>query len=150
MNKNRPDCATFSTPFGVMEELLARLELSQFAAKLRAEDIDIEAAALLSEDDLKNLGLTLGARKKLYNALHSSPTAQVARSATATPAAAAPNASVSRAAPAPPSVKASGPPPPPPLVGKLSALQKSTYPAVGKIPLHTWRWDHDAEPWGGT
>ena len=55
-----------------MEELLARLDLSQFAPVLHSEGVDLNAAVLLSEDDFKELGLNLGARKKLYNALHGS------------------------------------------------------------------------------
>ena len=55
---------------GTIDQLLAQLDLNKFAPKFREEDIDLAAAAKLSEDDLKELGLTLGARKKLYDALH--------------------------------------------------------------------------------
>jgi hypothetical protein len=70
-----------------LEELLAKLDLSKFAEKFKAEDVDLEAAKALSEDDMQQLGLTLGARKKLYLALHGSgPSAPAAAAASATPA----------------------------------------------------------------
>jgi hypothetical protein len=53
-----------------MEALLNSLDLAKFAQKFKDEDVDIDAAKKLSEDDMKELGLTLGARKKLYAALH--------------------------------------------------------------------------------
>jgi hypothetical protein len=70
-----------------MEALLAQLDLLKFSSKFKDEDIDLEAAKALSEEEMASLGLTLGARKKLYAALHPGGTSPVA---TAVPAAAAP------------------------------------------------------------
>ncbi len=53
-----------------IEQLLASLELSQHAPKFKQEEIDLKTAKGLTIDELKDLGLTLGARKKLYEALH--------------------------------------------------------------------------------
>jgi len=54
-----------------LEQLLQQLELGQYVAKFKEEDISsIQQAQSLSENDLKELGLTLGARKKLTQALH--------------------------------------------------------------------------------
>ena len=52
-----------------IEELLASLGLEKFAPKFKEEDIDLSAAKALSDDELKQLGLTIGARKKLMLAL---------------------------------------------------------------------------------
>jgi hypothetical protein len=48
-------------PMATIEELLAKLDLSKFAAKFKEEDLDLNAAKKLSDEDLKELGLTMGA-----------------------------------------------------------------------------------------
>ncbi len=58
-----------------IEELLAQLDLSKFAAKFKEEDIDLVAAKRMTDDDFKELGLTMGARKKLVGALQEMGTA---------------------------------------------------------------------------
>lgn len=55
-----------------IEELLAQLDLAKFAPAFTAQDIDLATAKNLTEDDLKELGLTIGARKKLTDALKGS------------------------------------------------------------------------------
>jgi len=60
-----------------IEELLASLQLEKFTAKFREEEIDLDAARNLSDDDLKSLGIPMGPRRKLMDALKtqsSSPT----------------------------------------------------------------------------
>jgi len=59
-----------------IEELLASLQLEKFNAKFREEEIDLDAARNLSDEDLKSLGIPMGPRRKLMDALktqHSSP-----------------------------------------------------------------------------
>lgn len=48
-----------------MATLLASLNLQRFADVFEREEIDGAALALLTDDDLKALGLPLGARRKL-------------------------------------------------------------------------------------
>ena len=52
-----------------MAALLSRLGLAHYAASFAAAEIDLAALKLLSEDDLKELGLSLGARRKLLAAV---------------------------------------------------------------------------------
>lgn len=49
--------------------LLEALDLSRFAPLFEAEEIDWTAFTLLNEEDLKELGLPLGARKKILAAI---------------------------------------------------------------------------------
>lgn len=60
----------------------------------KAENIDLDAAKLLTDDDLKSLGLTLGARKKLLNALQAPAAAAPAAGAPAPTATAPPAAAI--------------------------------------------------------
>ena len=55
-----------------MEELaaaLSRLGLDRYAEAFKAADVDLEVLRLLGEDDLKELGLSLGHRRKLLAAI---------------------------------------------------------------------------------
>jgi len=107
-----------------LEELLAKLDLGKYAEKFKAEEIDLAAARALSEDELKELGLPLGPRKKLHGALHeSAPAAAATASATSTPAAAASSSPAKPAAPA-------------------TAGQQQP-----KITNFVWRWQRNSQPW---
>jgi class 3 adenylate cyclase len=48
-----------------IQELLSSLGLAQYAAVFEDNGIDLEALALVSEDELEKLGILLGHRKKL-------------------------------------------------------------------------------------
>lgn len=50
---------------GGLTLFLAGLGLAAYAPALEAQDVDLEALTLLTEDDLKGLGLPLGPRRKL-------------------------------------------------------------------------------------
>lgn len=52
-----------------ISRLLVNLNMSEYIDTFAKEKIDIEAAKLLSEDELKELGLPMGPRKKLQRAL---------------------------------------------------------------------------------
>ena len=55
-----------------MSDLAAWLEtlgLGQYAAAFAANDVDRDALPYLSDQELKELGLSLGHRKKLLNAV---------------------------------------------------------------------------------
>ena len=55
-----------------MDELgrfLAQLGLQRYEAAFRDNDVDLDALRVLSEADLKDLGLSLGHRRKLLAAL---------------------------------------------------------------------------------
>ena len=52
-----------------MAALLSRLGLAHYAAAFAEAEIDLAALGLLSESDLKELGLSLGARRKLLAAI---------------------------------------------------------------------------------
>jgi class 3 adenylate cyclase len=54
-----------------MAALLSRLGLAHYAAAFAEAEIDLEVLPLLSESDLKELGLSLGARRKLAAAIAS-------------------------------------------------------------------------------
>ncbi len=54
-----------------MAALLSRLGLAHYAAAFAEAEIDLDVLPLLSEDDLKELGLSLGARRKLAAAVAS-------------------------------------------------------------------------------
>lgn len=53
-----------------IEELLNQLNLGKHIDKFHAEDIDLGVAKSMSEAEFKGAGLTIGAAKKLYEALH--------------------------------------------------------------------------------
>jgi class 3 adenylate cyclase/predicted ATPase len=57
---------TASTP---LEEWLARFGLSRLAATFRNNGIDLDVVASLGDDDLRELGLTIGDRKRVLAAL---------------------------------------------------------------------------------
>lgn len=100
-----PDPASASATIPVpaaasLEDLLARLDLSKFASKFAAEDVDLDLAAKLTQEELAKLGLTLGARKKLYDALHPSAGPAAAPSPAPPPVPAQKDAA--KAPPAPP------------------------------------------------
>lgn len=52
-----------------MAEFLAQLDMQHLHDTLAAEDVDMTVLPLLSDDDLKSLGLNLGQRKRLLQAL---------------------------------------------------------------------------------
>ena len=72
-----------STPTTI-EEWLARVDLSRLAATFRDNGIDLDVVARLGDDDLRELGLTIGDRKRVLAAVSSfaavlPPTAAVER-----------------------------------------------------------------------
>ncbi len=71
-----------STPTTI-EEWLARVDLSRLAATFRDNGIDLDVVAKLGDDDLRELGLTIGDRKRVLAAVSSlaalPPTAAVER-----------------------------------------------------------------------
>ena len=52
-----------------VRQWLEQLGLPQYAEVFAANDVDLEALRLLSEGDLERLGISLGNRKKLLNAI---------------------------------------------------------------------------------
>ena len=48
---------------------LRRLGLERYATVFADNDVDLEALALLTEGDLERLGVSLGHRRKLLNAI---------------------------------------------------------------------------------
>ena len=56
---------------------LAELKLDQYANVFADNDIDLEAARLLTDADLEKLGVTLGHRKKLLKAAAELPSAEI-------------------------------------------------------------------------
>ena len=54
---------------GDVEQWLERLDLGQYAAVFRENDIDLDLVSELTEDDLRELGLSLGHRRKLLKAI---------------------------------------------------------------------------------
>ncbi|XP_057687402.1 phospholipase DDHD2 isoform X1 [Corythoichthys intestinalis] len=52
-------------PDTLLEQTLARLGLQQYTDILKAENLDLESLALCQENDLKDLGIPLGPRKKM-------------------------------------------------------------------------------------
>src|SRR5258708_39133016 len=59
----RPGNAAMSASTTI-EEWLARFGLSRLGATFRDNGIDLDVVALLSDDDLRELGLTIGDRKR--------------------------------------------------------------------------------------
>lgn len=51
-----------------LEQFLTQLGLQQYLTALQAEDLDLESLALCRDNDLKDLGIPLGPRKKILNA----------------------------------------------------------------------------------
>ncbi|XP_072289819.1 triacylglycerol hydrolase DDHD2 [Eucyclogobius newberryi] len=49
-------------------QFLTQIGLQQYLTHLQAEDLDLESLALCRDDDLKDLGIPLGPRKKILNA----------------------------------------------------------------------------------
>jgi class 3 adenylate cyclase/predicted ATPase len=56
----------------IIEEWLARVGLSRLGATFRDNGIDLDVVALLSDDDLRELGLTIGDRKRVLAAASAS------------------------------------------------------------------------------
>ena len=54
---------------GDVGQWLERLDLGQYAAVFRENDIDLDLVSELTEDDLRELGLSLGHRRKLLKAV---------------------------------------------------------------------------------
>ncbi|XP_054466281.1 phospholipase DDHD2 isoform X3 [Anoplopoma fimbria] len=50
-----------------LQQALTRLGLQQYLDTLQAENLDLESLALCQDDDLKDLGIPLGPRKKILN-----------------------------------------------------------------------------------
>src|ERR1700704_2684371 len=61
-----------STPTTI-EEWLARFDLSRFATTFRDNGIDLDVLARLGDDDLRELGLSIGDRKRVLPAVSGSP-----------------------------------------------------------------------------
>lgn len=51
-----------------LEQFLTHLGLQQYLSSLQAENLDLESLALCCDNDLKDLGMPLGPRKKILNA----------------------------------------------------------------------------------
>jgi len=64
--------------------LLNSLNLNKFIEKFKEEDIDFVTAKKLSDDELKELGLPLGSRKKFLEAVQSSPSSTTTSTTTST------------------------------------------------------------------
>jgi class 3 adenylate cyclase/predicted ATPase len=58
-----------------IEEWLARFDLSRFATTFRDNGIDLDVVAQLGDDDLRELGLTIGDRKRVLAAVSASAAA---------------------------------------------------------------------------
>jgi len=63
-----------STPTTI-EEWLARFDLSRFATTFRDNGIDLDVLARLGDDDLRELGLSIGDRKRVLAAVSASTAA---------------------------------------------------------------------------
>jgi len=63
-----------STPTTI-EEWLARFDLSRFATRFRDNGIDLDVLARLGDDDLRELGLSIGDRKRVLAAVSASAAA---------------------------------------------------------------------------
>jgi SAM domain (Sterile alpha motif) len=63
-----------------IEDWLARFGLSRLAATFRDNGIDLDVVAQLSDDDLRELGLTIGDRKRVLAAVSVSATPATAPS----------------------------------------------------------------------
>ncbi|MGZ5910480.1 MAG: SAM domain-containing protein, partial [Reyranella sp.] len=60
-----------STPTTI-EEWLARFDLSRFATMFRDNGIDLDVLAQLGDNDLRELGLSIGDRKRVLAAVSAS------------------------------------------------------------------------------
>ena len=56
----------------IIEEWLARVGLSRLGATFRDNGIDLDVVALLGDDDLRELGLPIGNRKRVLAAASAS------------------------------------------------------------------------------
>ncbi len=79
-------------PMDELAHLLETLELQQYKATFAANDVDLDALRLLSEADLKELGLSLGHRRKLIAAVVACSDPDAISVVAAEPAAADPRA----------------------------------------------------------
>src|SRR5438270_4325417 len=66
-----------------MAEWLAAHGLERYAAAFDAAEIDLATLALLTDHDLREMGLPLGPRRKILSLLQASPSAPVADAAAA-------------------------------------------------------------------
>lgn len=55
--------------YASLERFLTAFGLSQYVQKFKDEQIDLDALMLLTESDMKSLGLPLGPYRKLVNAV---------------------------------------------------------------------------------
>ena len=82
-----------------MSEWLESIGLGQYAASFAENDVDLDVAPDLSDDDLKELGFSLGHRKKFQKAIASQTATQGSDNASGAPSTAAsrdPNAGAER------------------------------------------------------
>ena len=79
-----------------IEEWLARFGLSRLAATFRNNGIDLDVVASLGDDDLKELGLTIGDRKRVLAAVSASAAPVTLPPASLPPPASPPHAAAER------------------------------------------------------
>jgi class 3 adenylate cyclase/predicted ATPase len=79
-----------------IDEWLARFGLSRLEATFRDNGIDLDVVASLSDDDLRELGLTIGDRKRVLAAVSASAAPATLPSATALQPASPPHATAER------------------------------------------------------
>lgn len=131
-----------------LEQLLADLDLSKFASKFHEEDIDLETAKRLSEEDLKELGLSMGARKKLHEALAATSPAAVVATSAKTPAPVKSPLPVARASPASAAAM-----PKPAAVSPLvrpkpaAATPVAKKAAASRPDAFRWKWNFGGKKW---
>ncbi|KAG8012066.1 Phospholipase DDHD2 [Nibea albiflora] len=65
--KGEPSDEPFRLNCDTLEQTLSRLGLQQYLETLQAENLDLESLALCQDNDLKDLGIPLGPRKKILN-----------------------------------------------------------------------------------
>jgi len=70
-----------------MEQFLNSLNLNKYVEKFKEQEIDLEVARKLTEEDLKELGLPLGPRKKFLEAIQSKSSFTSASTSSTTPSA---------------------------------------------------------------
>ena len=73
-NKPKGECAVTDD---ALTAILSELGLASCAAALAAADVDLDVLALLSDADLREIGLSLGQRRKLLNAVASGEVARI-------------------------------------------------------------------------
>ncbi|CAL1615988.1 unnamed protein product [Knipowitschia caucasica] len=68
MNKEKGEECNLQAHHDSLERFLTQLDLQQYFTLLQAQDLDVESLALCRDNDLKDLGIPLGPRKKILNA----------------------------------------------------------------------------------